>query len=207
MARDYGTEIDEIKKQISDLLQRIGETGALLTRGDEEGRMRAFALRRESDAQNRKGSVEYYGAFESGGRGYLWHKDSRSVDDLLEMEDETVSRVLFALGHRQRIRMLKAILDSTRTANELVEILGLGTTGQAYHHLKALQSADLVTQEENGRFAFRPHRVQGFVMILAGVNDILDPHYTRGDVSDLPDHSGGGTEGQEGGRRRKPSEN
>lgn len=50
----------------------------------------------------------------------------------------------------------------------------MGTTGQAYHHLKALQAADLVEQKERGLYCFKGHRVQSLLMLLAGVADALD---------------------------------
>lgn len=62
----------------------------------------------------------------------------------------------------------------------------MGTTGQVYHHLKALQAADLVTQEERGQFAFTGHRAQGLLMLLAGVRDLLDTRYSAGKWTESP---------------------
>jgi hypothetical protein len=67
---------------------------------------------------------------------------------------------------------------------DLVGRLGLGTTGQAYHHLHLLQAADLIEPlggpQPRGRFGLKPHRVQGFLTILAGVWDLLDPRHSTG---------------------------
>ena len=48
-----------------------------------------------------------------------------------------------ALGHAVRLRLLREILGGRRTAAELAELEGLGTTGQIYHHLRQLTAAGL----------------------------------------------------------------
>ena len=40
-----------------------------------------------------------------------------------------------------RLRLLREILGGRRTAAELTELEGLGTTGQIYHHLRQLTAA------------------------------------------------------------------
>jgi DNA gyrase subunit B len=109
-----------------------------------------------------------------------WVTDYHAAEDLLAQDDQTVARVLAALGNRQRVALLKAILEKPATAAELVERLGMGTTGQVYHHLKALQAADLIVQEERGIFAFNAPRVQPFLLLLAGVEDMVDERYSTG---------------------------
>jgi hypothetical protein len=48
-----------------------------------------------------------------------------------------------------------------------------------YHHLKPLIAADLVTQDRRGSYVIQPHRVQGVIMLLAGVADLVDTTYTQ----------------------------
>ena len=47
-----------------------------------------------------------------------------------------------------------------------------------------LQTADLVYEasEEEGRgiYAARPYRIQGILLLLAGIADLVDDQYTRG---------------------------
>jgi DNA gyrase subunit B len=78
--------------------------------------------------------------------------------------------------------MLLALLRSPRTAAQLVEQCGYNTTGQVYHHLKPLLAADLVKEDDKNRGSYfiQPHRVQGIIMLLAGISDMLDPQYTQG---------------------------
>jgi DNA gyrase subunit B len=104
----------------------------------------------------------------SGSREYRWDQQG-SVETLLSQDDDMASRLLAAIGHRQRLAILKAILNRPTTAAELVGALDLGTTGAAYHHLNVLQSADLITQENRGVFVVQPHRVSAIYAILAGI--------------------------------------
>jgi DNA gyrase subunit B len=51
----------------------------------------------------------------------------------------------------------------------------MGTTGQLYHHLKALTGADLLTQEERGgRYTLSNGRALPLVLVLAAVADVLE---------------------------------
>ena len=185
MVRNLEKEINGIKEQLKQLEEKIEIQSPVSMVPKGEGPARAAKLQQKAELAGNKGAVEYYGVFQSGDRGYLRHQEYIPIEDLLKLDVENVAKILFSLGNRQRLAMLKTILDNPVTANELVELHGLGTTGEAYHHLKALQAADFIKQEDGGRYAFRPHRVHGFVMILAGVNDILDQKYTAGDLSHL----------------------
>jgi DNA gyrase subunit B len=126
----------------------------------------------------------------NGSREYRWDLE-RKASDLLAVDEDLVARMLAAVGHKQRLLMLKAILDKPSSAAELVSSLNLGTTGAAYHHLNVLQAADLVTQEGRGMFIVQPHRVSAIFAILAGVESATDTTYTdHAPVSDTPDEPG-----------------
>ena len=159
-------------------------------------------------ASNLAGSGEGRGAVSTSGvvrdalgtREYRWEFQA-SADDLLAIDDDHASRVLAAIGHRQRLAILKAILNKPTTAAELVTSLDLGTTGAAYHHLNVLQSADLVTQESRGVFLVSPQRVSAIFAILAGLSSVEFTTFTE-----LPDTDSGsdtGTDGDGKGKKRK----
>jgi len=83
---------------------------------------------------------------------------------------------------------LLAILQKPMNVAAMVTTCGFNTTGQVYHHLKLLIAADLVREEENGEkgvYVVVPHRVQGIIMILAGISDLIDTRYTEGDWSQI----------------------
>lgn len=140
----------------------------------------ARQLAEKARQQGKKGLITNYGFYDSGGRGYFWNFTEVSAEELLAQDIGQVAHVLSAISHRQRLAMLKSILEQPATAAELTEKLGMGTTGQVYHHLKVLQAANLVDQGEHGQYTFVGHRASGFLMLLSGVRDLLDARYSSG---------------------------
>ena len=71
-----------------------------------------------------------------------------------------------------------------KNVSELVNDCGYSSTGQVYHHLKPLLTADLVTEDKShrGTYIIQPHRVQGLIMLLAGIADLVDGTYTQGQM-------------------------
>lgn len=191
MTRNLEVEIDALKDEIKDLtntINRFMPPNAPEARENKENEEemkvkcpRAYQLREEYPSN--KCLVSFYGFFDNADshyhQSYYWDMN-RSGDILLNMNDDKVAKVLSALASRQRLAILKSILRSPGSAADLVERLNLGTTGQVYHHLKALQSADLITQEERGLFIFKGHRVPGLIMLLVGVSEMLDEEYSSG---------------------------
>lgn len=112
-------------------------------------------------------------------REYRWKRE-KIAEELLAQDDEIVARVLAALGHKQRLALLKAILERPAPASELIERLGLTSTGQAYHHLNTLAAAGLIRQGERGQFAFVGHQAPAFLTLLAGVWGMLGTRYGTG---------------------------
>ena len=67
---------------------------------------------------------------------------------------------------------------------ELVSECGLNSTGHAYHHMKPLLAADLIVEDQKnnnkGIYVVQPHKVQGIIMLLAGICDMVDETFTKG---------------------------
>lgn len=131
---------------------------------------RITALKAFEPGGDGRGTVVLRGVMHdaAGRREYRWDAES-TVDELLATDDDRAARLLAAIGHRQRLAILKLVLDTPTTAAGLVTALELGTTGAAYHHLNVLQAADLVIQEGRGLFAVRPERVAAIFAMLAGI--------------------------------------
>jgi DNA-binding transcriptional ArsR family regulator len=72
-----------------------------------------------------------------------------------------------ALGHAVRLRLLREILGGRRTAAELTELEGLGTTGQIYHHLRQLTGAGWLHTASRGRYEVPGTRVVPLLVVLA----------------------------------------
>lgn len=140
-------------------------------------------LENSCGTQGCTGRITYAGVFASGGRQSTWVRNDLNTDGLLALiENHTAERVLQVVGSNDRLNLLLAILRKPRTVAELVSDCGFSSTGQVYHHLKPLLTADLVIEDKNqrGSYIIQPHRVQGLIMLLAGIADLLDGTYTQG---------------------------
>lgn len=129
------------------------------------------------------GLVTYLGVYNSGGRQSNWIKKGAHIDDLLSLiESGVAGKVLACIGNSDRLKMLLEILRGPRTVASLVEKCGFGSTGQVYHHMKPLLAADIVVEDEQqkGVYVIQPHKVQGIIMLLAGISDMVDETYTQG---------------------------
>lgn len=173
--------------------------------------------RRLSESHFERGIVATWGQFKdaAGTQAYRWELEEDAAT-LLATDETEIAQVLSAIGHRQRLAILKQILDQPRSAADLVTALNLGTTGAAYHHLNVLQAADLVTQEERGIYIVQPHRVSAIFAILAGVASASErialhredaaEESTEGSGPGVPDGVvPDGSDGGEKRRKRKPN--
>jgi DNA gyrase subunit B len=128
------------------------------------------------------GRITYIGVFSSGGRQSTWIKNETNTDDLLRLiENRMAEIVLNCIGNSDRLNILLALLRKPMTVAALVEKCGYNSTGQVYHHLKPLLAADLVTEDKHsakGTYIVKPHRVQGIIMLLAGIRDMLDIEFS-----------------------------
>ena len=211
MERDYAAELDALQEQLKQMNESMQAMQALLkqftplppcatggpnpTVGHVEKMAQMHPDERIStlvsdleDACGTDGStgrITYMGVFASGGRQSTWVKNDLNTDGLLTLiEDRTAEKVLNCIGSNDRLSMLLAILRKPRTVAELVSDCGFSSTGQVYHHLKPLIAADLVTEDKHQRgiYIIQPHRVQGVIMLLAGIGDLVDGTYTQGEM-------------------------
>ncbi len=208
MERDYGKEIDLLREELAALRAlltdaraaeppepreasvpgeaRVGHVQKM--RGmipDPAGAAILDRLENVCGETGDSGRITYLGVFASGGRQSTWWQNEVGVDSLLTLiEDRTVERVLACIGNEARLRILLALLKKPMTVASLVEACGFGSTGQAYHHLKPLIAADLVAEDDEnevkGVYVIQPHRVQGLIMLLAGIRDMIDGEYSEG---------------------------
>lgn len=66
---------------------------------------------------------------------------------------DAAASLLAALGHPQRLRITMMLANGPTSVNEIVESLGLKTTGAAYHHLNVLTTNGIAEQPQRGTFA------------------------------------------------------
>ena len=209
MERNFGEEIDALKQQMNDMQTAMMEAlkqfapqlppcatgGPNPTVGHVEKMVgmhpdiHVSAIMEElqdSCGENgNTGRITYMGVFASGGRQSTWVKNDLNTDSLLALiEKGTAEKVLTCVGSNDRLNLLLTILRKPRTVAELVSDCGFSSTGQVYHHLKPLLTADLVVEDKahRGSYIIQPHRVQGVIMLLAGVADLVDGTYTQGQM-------------------------
>lgn len=195
MSRDFGQEIDALRKELEALKALIparAETPPKKEAGERhhpthsDSRLDSLMEDLETgfEEAGKTGLVTYLGVYASGGRQSSWIKSRVCTDDLLGLiVNNTAEKVLRCIGSSDRLNILLSILKKPRTVAELVNECGFSSTGQVYHHMKPLLAADLITESESdgkGVYIFQPHKVQGIIMLLAGVCDLVDETYTKG---------------------------
>ncbi|MDF2716120.1 MAG: ArsR family transcriptional regulator [Paenibacillus sp.] len=175
MNRDYGAELDALKASMAELerlVRKMAEPDGKASAGIAD-QLEKEGLPQEGGAE----SVIYFsGSYRSGDSTVRFEPQQRHSDELLGLSRAKAAKVLSALGHKQRLDLLLELWKEPLTGAELVERLNMGTTGQLYHHLKALTGADLLIQEERngGRYTIPAHRRFPIMLLLSAVSDLID---------------------------------
>lgn len=202
MERNYGAEIDSLKKELLELKDLYKSFIQGLEKPDASRPLKNIrpmknmhpdkrlsekmeelcALTEEKDVT---GMITYLGVYASGGRQSNWIRNDVCTDDLLTLIDNhTAEKVLNCIGSSDRLNILLAILKKPMSVAEIVSECNLNSTGQAYHHMKPLLAADLITEDaknnNKGVYIVQPHKVQGIIMLLAGIGDMVDETFSKG---------------------------
>lgn len=202
MKRDYGEEIDGLKEELAQMKMILQNAYSIVKKEskDENSKEEKIhemknmhpdsrlselmdSLTDLTEKNNSSGAISYLGIFASGGRQSNWISHEVSTDQLLALiENKVAEKVIACIGNQDRLNILMALLKKPMTVAQLVEQCGFNTTGQVYHHLKPLLAADLLREDEQNRGGYHvvPYRVQGIIMLLAGISDMVDTKYTQG---------------------------
>lgn len=197
--RDYGHEIDELKTTVGELLHIV--KGGPEVRKDPTPAVREKAIMQggwahHSDSRIDEVSYEYaascpkdggrittIGTYAAGGHQSTWVSEYKSVDGLFDtIENGDAEKVLKCIGSSSRLTLILTLLKKPMNVNQLIEEGSYTSTGQVYHHLQPLINADIITEDAHNRgvYIIQPHRVQGIITILAGINDLLNHEYSQG---------------------------
>lgn len=147
-------------------------------------------------ARRRIGQIEMHAHLRLPGQTHAIADDFR-FEDLLATSPEILARGIAGLAHPARIAICKALLDGPKETSALLDLAGLNTTGQLYHHLQAM--ADIGLVERRGRNLWASENIGAFVMLL-GAGKVLANW--RGDAdattvnTDPADDPGGASEGE-----------
>lgn len=102
-------------------------------------------------------------------RGQFEYQWGRPTEHLLAQDWSELADPLSALGHPLRLAILRLLLEEDRTVAQLVDLLQLGSTGIAYHHLSALQSGGWVTSPQRGTWSIPPERTSSLLTIITAL--------------------------------------
>lgn len=202
MERDYGKEIDNLQKELSEIKKLLlnkttsatdasnkAETEHIqkMPNMHKDPHIMAILDRLENSCgvHGETGLITYLGVFSSGGRQSTWIKNGINTNTLLELiSNKIAEKVLSCIGNGDRLNILLAILKKPMTVAELIDECKFHSSGQVYHHMKPLLAADLITEDtinySKGTYIIQPHKVQGIIMLLAGICDMVDETYSKG---------------------------
>ncbi|BAL89561.1 hypothetical protein AMIS_43410 [Actinoplanes missouriensis 431] len=100
-------------------------------------------------------------------RAARW-QESAGAEELLDADWSPQVTALAALAHPARIRLLQQVLRGASTANDLIRIEGMGTSGQVYHHLRQLVAAGWLRTVGGGRYEVPVARVIPLLTTILG---------------------------------------
>jgi DNA-binding transcriptional ArsR family regulator len=102
------------------------------------------------------------------GRRIEWQRE-HTLTDLLQCNWQDFADALSALGHPVRLSILQAMMQGKHAVQELQQLPEMGTSGQLYYHLRALQMAGWVRQAGRNHYVLQETRVIPLLTVLAAV--------------------------------------
>lgn len=138
------TRLAALEEQMSSFGQG-GTTGALF-----QARGSALPPDREPQAAQTglvQGTLSYSGDIQLGEHP-LRFRQTLAVQSLFEAAPDLLAQLFAALASPHRVIILRTLCERPCTAQQLQEVLGMGSAGQLYHHLKELLAVGLITQRE-----------------------------------------------------------
>src|SRR5581483_5200279 len=106
-----------------------------------------------------QGTLSYAGAIQLAGRPFRFQQ-RLPAQSLFEVAPDLLAQIFSALASPHRVIILRTLCERPCTAQQLQEVLGMGSAGQLYHHLKELLAAGLITQRErSSAYTIEPAKV------------------------------------------------
>ncbi|WP_447008898.1 ArsR/SmtB family transcription factor [Saccharothrix sp. DSM 118769] len=118
------------------------------------------------------GEVGYGGRVAVGDGRVSWRIDV-TPEHALALADRPRIEVLAALAHPVRVEIVRTLLgQGAQPATALQEAARLGSTGQLYHHLKALTASGVVEQDKRGSYRLRSEAAVPVLVLLTAASDV-----------------------------------
>jgi DNA-binding transcriptional ArsR family regulator len=131
-----------------------------------------------------RGAVSYAGSARLDDEEVLWAGE-HGLAQIWDLDLAEVARLLAALGHPARLALVRALLVGERSSQELQEVIGSGSAGQLYHHLKDLLAAGVVDQAGRSRYRISASRIVPLLVIFAAAGDVARPHDPESEPSPI----------------------
>jgi hypothetical protein len=143
------------------------QSAAKLTADDD----RFWALnelnRQHIAAPEDRGIVLYTGTVVlPSGAQYVWQRQ-HTARELLKQDWNDLADTIAALAHPMRLAILKYALGEERSTQDFMSLPDMGTTGQLFHHIKALQDTGWLRSLQRGHYGVPGERVVPLLAILA----------------------------------------
>lgn len=151
-----------------DLVERLAELERRVAALEGDERETIALPETEADT----GAFGYGGEVALGDGRVSWRIDV-TPEHALSLPDRPRIEVLSALAHPVRVEIVRTLLaQGSRPATALQEAAGLGSTGQLYHHLKALTTAGVVEQDKRGSYRLRAAATIPVLVLLTAASDV-----------------------------------
>lgn len=193
MDRNYGTEIDELRKQLVEIKMLISDLKATSSevaepKANANDNVKAVEsihpdtnivklmedCEKKCNEENLSGCMTYLGVFSYGNTQTNWAEKDKSTDEFLNLaSNRAAESIMLTIGSRERLKIITALLKKPMTVAEMTEELHFETTGKTYHHLKPLIYDGIVVEVQKSCYSIVPCKYRGILMILAGVNDLI----------------------------------
>ena len=116
------------------------------------------------------GEIGYHGSVDL--TGSVEWTVSYDAAATLGLPARRVAELLAALGHPVRLELVRTLLlRGESSAAELVEATGMSSTGQLYHHLRALTNARLVEQSDGRTYRVHGRKVVPILVLVLAAAD------------------------------------
>lgn len=129
-----------------------------------------WALNGVRDRHPEPGAVLFAGTASTEAGAHYEYQYGLETGHLLDVDWSQFADSLAALGNPVRLAVLRAVLGGTETVAGLVADLGLGTSGQMYHHIHQLTAAGWLTPHARSRYRIPPARVIPLLAILTAAS-------------------------------------
>jgi helix-turn-helix protein len=82
-----------------------------------------------------------------------------ALQPIFAASPELLAQLFAALSSPHRVIILRTLCEGPRTSQQLQELLGMGSAGQLYHHLKELLATGLILQRGRSAYTIEPTKV------------------------------------------------